>query len=99
MGRIRRDDRHRARAAALGLALDGDVQLALDDLPDFLLLMVMAVDVGALVELPPDESIVRGVEEFPAPAAALVQGFDLRGVEKRHGESIAQTASPAEAAR
>src|SRR5215469_4285762 len=44
MRRVRRHDGHRPRTGSPGLTVDGDGELALDDVPDLLVRMLVLVD-------------------------------------------------------
>src|SRR5262249_30027188 len=84
MRRVGRNDDHRARTTDPGRASDGDLQLAVDHVPDLLLHVVMPVDGRVLVELPPYEGVVLRMKEPPPPTGALVEDRQLLDIDE-HG--------------
>ena len=77
MLRLGRDEGDAPWAASLAFAGDGDFELVRDDVPDFFLLMAMTVNIGVLIEVPPDKGVAGRMEDPAAPARPLVEDVEF----------------------
>ena len=92
------DDGDEAGAGAGGHAVDGDLDLAVEDLIDLFLGVMVLVDRRAGVEGVVDEGHGVGVEEPAAPAGQPLDDLQGVGVDDGHGLRPPHDASTAAAA-